>query len=188
MILFLIGLILFILPQLIIFLVYKKYHPEESGNIKEKNIEIIKYVILNKNTLLLLLAFCLPIIWNFFPIETLKLRWVNFFQHAIGGGVAVGLSAVYIMNHLRNIRDLNPNFNIFKSTLFQFIFIYIIVSAFGCANEILEFTLDALRVGTFSADRYDTWYDIVANTTGGIFVFILYRIYYLGFNIFKSLF
>jgi hypothetical protein len=61
--------------------------------------------------------------------------------------------------------------------VFQAVFVYMCVSAFGVANELLEFLLDFAGIGIFSADRYDVWFDLTANTTGAFVVFLLYRLF-----------
>jgi hypothetical protein len=150
---FLIGLILFIVPQLVVKHIYK-----------EPKIDL--------NIFFLVLAFALPIIWILLPFsrEILNIRYVNFIQHALAGGVAVGFVGIYFINTLR------PSFPVFRNFAFQFIFIYALICMFGVANELAEFSLDYLGIGIFSADSYDTWYDLIANTFGGFSLFFVYKI------------
>jgi hypothetical protein len=115
----------------------------------------------------LVFAACLPLIWIFLPKEILHTREINFVQHAVGGGVAVAFVAFYL------IQNLKSKFVILDNFLVQFLFLYALVSMLGVGNEMLEFTLDFLGVGIFSADRYDTWFDLFANTVGAVTVFLL---------------
>lgn len=146
---FLMSLILFILPQLLV------------KAITKENIKI------NSNLIYLVFAFILPLIWIFIPLELRDNRFINFLQHSIGGGVAVGFVGFYLIQSLDSLWPLLKKFPI------QFIFVYLLVSGFGVANELLEFLLDTFGVGIFSADRYDTWFDLFANTSGAIIIFLV---------------
>ncbi len=145
---FLMGVTLFVLPQLLVKVFTKE-------------------VKIDSKTIYLIAAGLLPMFWIFVPRVYVSLREVNFLQHAIGGGVAVGLVGFYLIESLKN------TFPVLQKFPAQIIFTYLLVSGFGVANEILEFLLDYLGVGIFSADRYDTWFDLVANSTGAISVFLL---------------
>lgn len=149
--LFLMGLTLFVVPQIVVKLITKS--PK-----------------FDKNILYLVFASILPLLWIFVPDDLASMRPVNFLQHAIGGGVSVGLVAIYLINSLK---EIHPPLKIF---VLQLVFVYAMVSMFGVANEILEFLLDYLDIGIFSADRYDTWFDLVANTTGAFFIFFIHKI------------
>lgn len=152
------ALIFFIVPQLIVR--FLNQEPKVDSNI-----------------IYLIFAACLPLIWIFLPRELASVRQVNFLQHMIGGGVAVAFVSIYF------IKSLRENYPIFKNPIFQLFFVYALVSMLGVANEILEFMLDRLKVGIFSTDRYDTWFDLTANTVGAI---SLYFIYFIGSNISKK--
>lgn len=150
---FLIGLVLFVVPQLVVKHVYKE--PK-----------------FNLNILFLVFAFALPVIWILLPFsrELSNIRYVNFIQHALAGGVAVGFVTIYF------ISTFKKDFPVFRNFAFQFIFLYALICMFGVANELAEFTLDYFGLGIFSADSYDTWYDLIANTFGGFSLFIVYKI------------
>lgn len=125
----------------------------------------------DKRVRFLIYAAVLPILWFIFvPKELNHFREVNFLQHAIGGGVAVGFVTLYL------ISTLKERFSLLNDFLTQIFFLYFLVCAFGVANELLEFLLDFLKIGIFSADRYDTWFDLVANTTGAFTVFLSYKL------------
>ncbi len=122
----------------------------------------------DSSVIYLAFAFCLPLIWMFVPKEIIEFRQINFLQHAVGGGVAVGFISIYF---IKNFRERFPVFNNF---FFQLIFVFALVSMLGVANELLEFLLDYLGIGIFSADRYDTWFDLLANTSGALGVFLVW--------------
>ena len=149
------------------------------------------FKFLDKKNIFLFLAFCMPLIWPFMDNDFLHLRWVNFLQHMIGGGVAVGFLGLYLLSNFREMYSLVQEGNLPKANFPQFqisnikifllemIFIFMLVSAFGCLNELLEFYLDLLNIGIFSADRYDTWFDIVANSSGALSVYFVYKFIFL---------
>lgn len=113
----------------------------------------------------------IPFLWYLLvPREMNDLREINFLQHMIGGGVAVGFISIYIIN------SLSLKFDFLQNFFFKIIFVYALVSSFGVANELLEFALDYTGVGIFSADRYDVWFDLTANTTGAFLVFFIHFI------------
>lgn len=149
---FLMSVFLFVVPQLVVKVLNKK-------------------PAIDRDIIYLVFAFCLPLIWIFLPKEILHTRGVNFVQHALGGGVAVGFVSIYL------IQSLKENFPLLGKFPVQIIFVYALVCMFGVGNEILEFVLDLFDVGIFSADRYDTWFDLVANTSGAATIFILYKIF-----------
>jgi hypothetical protein len=145
------SLSLFVLPQLLVKFL--------KGEVK-----------FGKNTRFLVYAGLLPSLWYLLVPQNLNdIREINFLQHAIGGGVSVGLVAIYLINEFKKE---HPFFSYFLVQLFV---VYFLVSGFGVANEVLEFLLDYIKIGIFSADRYDTWFDLIANTSGGLSVFLLYK-------------
>jgi hypothetical protein len=172
--LFLMGVTLFIIPIFVVFLVKFFYLKKEQNNL-----DLFLETIKTPKIILLLISFLLPIFWLTIPLTLLKLRFINFLQHSIGGGVAVTFSIIFV------IESLKKDFKILNNFFIQFLIIFFVVSGFGVLNEILEFILDFLKIGIFSADRYDTWYDLLANTFGGIFAFIFYRFYILFKNFIK---
>lgn len=148
---FLMSVFFFVVPQLVV-----KFFSKEAK--------------IDKSIIYLFFAFCLPLVWVFLPKEVVTLREVNFIQHAVGGGVAVAFVAIYL------IKNFRERFEIFNYFLFQLIFVFALVSMLGVVNELLEFLLDTLKIGIFSSDRYDTWYDLVANTSGAMSLFLIYAI------------
>ncbi len=146
---FLMALAFFIVPQLVV----RVFNNEPK---------------IDSNIIYLIFAFCLPLIWMFLPKELLHTREVNFLQHAVGGGVAAGFVSIYL------IKSLKHNYPLLRRFPFQIVFLFAIVSMLGVTNELLEFTLDFFNIGIFSSDRYDTWFDLVANTSGAFTIFLVY--------------
>lgn len=140
---------LFVVPQLVV----------RAFN-REPNID--------SNIIYLFFASILPLLWILVPKEIVAVREVNFIQHSVGGGVAVGFVCIYLIKSLKEKYPLLGRFPV------QIILLYALVSSLGVANELLEFSLDILKVGVFSSDRYDTWYDLVANTCGAFVIFFLF--------------
>jgi hypothetical protein len=128
-----------------------------------------KELVISRWSIFLLIALFLPMIWQFVPHALKDLRWVNFIQHGVGGGVAVALGCLYMIENFKDKLDF------FNNRIFQMIFIFACVSSLGVLNEILEFTFDALRIGIYSNDRYDTWFDLVANSIGALLTFAFYQ-------------
>lgn len=130
------------------------------------------YPVWDKRIRFLLYAAAIPFLWYLLvPKELNDIRYINFLQHAVGGGVAVGFVSLYFISVFR---EKFHSVIVWNSFFFQAVFVYMCVSAFGVANEILEFLLDFVGIGIFSADRYDVWFDLTANTIGSFTVFIVY--------------
>lgn len=152
------SLTLFILPQLLIKFIFKE-------------------TVWDKRVRLLLYAAVLPMFWFLsIPQELQKIREMNFIQHALGG-VSVGLISLYFISIFsEKLGVAGSPMIVFKKFWFQALFVFVCVSAFGVANELLEFLLDWAGIGIFSADRYDVWFDLTANTLGAFVVFLAYRL------------
>lgn len=163
---FLMSITIFILPQLCV-----RY--------------LLGYAIWDNRVRFLVYAALLPALWYILvPKELNDLREINFLQHAIGGGVAIGFVSLYFISVLKEKMPL------LRNLIIQAVFVYFLVSAFGVANELLEFALDYLGIGIFSADRYDVWFDLVANTLGAVSIFLLYTLIvgvYSKFTLRKSI-
>lgn len=112
---------------------------------------------------------------HLFGYPELRLEvFLNFLQHSIGGGVAVGLICFYLYENFK------AQIPWLKDWRIKLIFLLGIVSIFGVANEIIELLMDLMNFSEYSRDRYDTWIDLVANTTGALAAFYLSgRIYRL---------
>ena len=93
----------------------------------------------------------------------------NRLLHGLGGGGTIAILLLSIL--VRSIRPLS-----FFGKCFLLL---AVVSIAGVANEVLECILDMLGLGVFSADRTDTWYDLISNTIGAfVFVPLLYWMRY----------
>lgn len=167
---FLMAITLFVLPQLVIRFIFAE-------------------PILDKRVRFLLYAATLPILWFMLvPKELNDMRIINFLQHTIGGGVAIGFISLYFISIFKekiplfNINSQNTSSINLRNFIFELTFVYFLVCGFGVANELLEFLLDAFKIGIFSSDRYDTWFDLLANTMGAFSVFFLHKILTLCYD------
>ena len=90
----------------------------------------------------------------------------NIYLHAIGGGMATAATYEYLK------RSLNVKLN----WRVDFVFLFMFVSTFGVMNELYEYAADVAGLGQFSIDRFDTWKDFVANTSGAVIVWALVKL------------
>lgn len=82
--------------------------------------------------------------------------WGNRIQHAIGGGMLA-----FFMFWLV-IRDTQTHL-----TRLQFFTLgFLVVTALGVANELLEFVAQHYTSIIFAGSIYDTWWDLLSNTAG----------------------
>lgn len=80
----------------------------------------------------------------------------NRFLHAIGGGF-MGFLTCFLV-----VRD-----KAYTITQFQFlVFSFLLVTALGVANEILEYVLQIFFGFISNKSLYDTWLDLISNTIG----------------------
>jgi glycopeptide antibiotics resistance protein len=133
----------------------------------------------DKRIRLLIYGSVLPFLWYLLVPENLKdFREVNFLQHSLGG-VSAGLVAIFFLNIFQD--KFHSGKSLWDNFFVQLGFTYMCVSAFGVGNELIEFLFDWAGVGIFSADRYDVWFDLTANTVGAVLVFLLYRFFKTNF-------
>jgi hypothetical protein len=85
-------------------------------------------------------------------------RGENFIEHAIGGGVPSAFMLAALLTATKH------RFTWLQELALLFFF----VSGTGSLNELLEFLGDELTAFQFSIDRFDTWYDILANSLGAL--------------------
>ena len=91
----------------------------------------------------------------------------NFFYHAVGGGVTSCLIFIYLLK----------TYGLHFSWRVELVLLYCFVSALGVMNELAEYAGEFLtRVGMFSWDSHDTWRDFVANSTGALVAWLIYRL------------
>ena len=98
-----------------------------------------------------------------FPEPNIFEETRTFFQHAIGAGFVSFLYYLYCS------RTFNWKHNI----VLQIIYVFAFVSTMGAINELLEFL--ATKLGVYTLDGSDVWYDILANTLGAFACLIAYR-------------
>jgi len=104
--------------------------------------------------IIFLISFLVYIIAFRIPNEQLS----NRFLHAFGGGFLAFLICFLIVK--------NTNLQLTK---FQFfIFSFLLVTAMGVTNEILEFFLQNYAGFIFSASVNDTWLDLISNAVGAL--------------------
>jgi hypothetical protein len=89
----------------------------------------------------------------------------NFVYHLVGGGVMSTFFGLYILK----------TFKIQLNWRLEIVLLFAFVSMLGVMNELLEFGLETLRLGIFSLDTHDTWRDLLANTTGALMAWLLYK-------------
>lgn len=92
----------------------------------------------------------------------------NRFLHAFGGGFVPFLICFLAA------RDSKVKINKFQFLVFSFL----IVTAFGVANEILEFFLQHYTYLIFAYTIDDTWLDLISNTVGAGFGAICFTIFF----------
>jgi hypothetical protein len=92
----------------------------------------------------------------------------TFMLHSVGGIIATILFAYYM-----NLFDVR-----FKNWWQKYLALYFFVCGLGVANELFEFACFRLDLGdmTMLSDK-DTWWDLVANTTGATVAFVTWQIY-----------
>lgn len=91
----------------------------------------------------------------------------NFLYHAIGGGVTTTLLFIYLLK----------TYSISLSWRVELVLLYCFVSALGIINELAEYAGElVIGNGAFSWDSHDTWRDFVANTSGAVLAWLVYRV------------
>lgn len=86
------------------------------------------------------------------------LQLANRFLHAFGGGFLAGLTCFLAVRDSR-----------LQLTKFQcFIITFLIVTALGVGNELLEFFFQTTTGEIFSDTTIDTWLDLTSNTVGAL--------------------
>lgn len=121
-----------------------------------------KQPIVSKN--LLLMASVLLFISQFLPSPLIHGQNTQFSTHFIGGGIFSGLVWLFIKINMR--LSFGP--------VFELLSLYFLVSGLGVANELFE--LAANGVGIIHTPSNDTWWDLLANTLGALFFWLVYRI------------
>jgi hypothetical protein len=92
-------------------------------------------------------------------------------QHFVGGGF---VSTLYFVYFIREFQLKLPK-------VAYFVLLYPFVSMMGVTNELLEFA--STKLGIYTVDGTDTWWDLLANTLGAYSLFILILLF---LKVFKS--
>lgn len=118
---------------------------------------------INWQSLLLIIIFSIIAYTASFLMPNLELG--NRVLHIFGGGV-ISFFICYLVVKDKQIKI---------SPLLFFIFSFLIITTMGVANELLEFFLQKFISFIFSANQYDTWWDLLSNLIGillGALIFI----------------
>jgi hypothetical protein len=122
----------------------------------------------NTSSFLPVLAAFLFFIAFFIPDIHISNETSTFQQHFVGGG----LYCACLYFYLKQLMGWK------FSWLIDFVLLFAFASAFGVANELLEFTLDKLNITQIHTG--DTDWDLLANTLGAFTGFII--LYLLKFD------
>jgi hypothetical protein len=106
----------------------------------------------------------------FIPDIHISTHTTTFQQHFVGGGIYCTLLFIYFK------KLLGWHFNWLSEMLVLFAW----TSAFGVANELLEFTVTELHLGHISTG--DTDWDLLANTLGALFSYLVYKLWVANRN------
>ncbi len=144
------------------------------GENENKRSEIWRRKIWQKSWILILANLVILVVYFVFHKNIWNFSWANFGLH-FGGGIACGLIFEYFLAvfESRFLGNLDLKTSPFTQFLLQLILVYFLVSGFGVGNELLEFLLDKIGNLPFSTDRFDTWFDLTANTFGAITTWFL---------------
>ncbi len=115
----------------------------------------------NSYTWLPVLAAVLFVVAFFIPDIHISKETTTFQQHFVGGGIYCALLFVYFQKLL----GWSTNWAVSILLLFAW------TSAFGVANELLEFTLTKLHLAQIGTG--DTDWDLLANTLGSLISYIV---------------
>lgn len=118
----------------------------------------------SRNALLGIAGAVFFISW-FLPSPLIEGRDTSFTTHVVGGGIFSGFLWLYTKRHLQ--LQINP--------FLELISIFAFVSVFGIANELFELFIVHYKFVT-SLNLADTSWDLLANTLGALFFWVLYRL------------
>jgi hypothetical protein len=121
-----------------------------------------RVIIGSSNTWLPLLAAGLFFVAFLIPDIHISNETTTFQQHFIGGGVYCALLYLYFQKLLKW-----P-----AGWLVSLVLLFAWTSAFGVANELLEFTLTKLHLANIGTG--DTDWDLLANTLGSLATYLVY--------------
>lgn len=197
--LILVGLIYF-LPLSLVWFLENQFTDKLSNSKQKENFDrslknklegFLKSKKIAQSWILLLAVSAIFVAYWLFHKGIANFSWNNFGLH-FAGGLSVALIFEYLLvnlpdqshknkNLVQNWQNKNTYFNLAdnlaqvlqNSFWLQFFALYFLVSGLGVGNELLEMTLDRFSVLPFSSDRWDTWYDLVANTLGAVSLWLI---------------
>jgi hypothetical protein len=112
----------------------------------------------------LILACLFYMISWYIPSPDVEGSFTALSTHFVGGGLFAGTLWIYIKKNLR--------WN--ASWVLELASLYFLVSGLGVANELFEFA--ATRIGFLDISSWDTWWDLLANTSGALLVWFGYML------------
>jgi hypothetical protein len=138
--------ILFCVTYLLLFYLFPIFFNQPTST---PTVRSLKYI---------LIIISLRIITHFISFSIPNEALGNRFLHGFGGGFLVIVMCFLI------VRDTKVQISRFQFFLFAFL----IATALGVANEILEFALQNTTSFIFAPTINDTWLDLVSNTVGAL--------------------
>ncbi len=118
-----------------------------------------------KSQILLAIACLLFFISWYLPSPYIQGQYTAFMTHFVGGG----FFSAFLWFYLR--KQFTEDFNIF----YDLAGIYTLTSALGVANELFELAIT--QAGIVRLPPTDTWWDLLANTLGGVLIWVIYVTY-----------
>ncbi len=114
---------------------------------------------------LLTVACLLFLISWYLPSPYIQGEQTAFMTHFVGGG----FFSAFLWLYLR--KQFTKDFNIF----YDLVGMYTLSTALGVANELFELLITQAEIVNITPA--DTWWDLLANTLGVLFIWIFYAIY-----------
>lgn len=99
----------------------------------------------------------------FIPSPLIDGEDTQFSTHFVGGGIFTGFVWLYA------VRQLNWRL----SLPLELLSLYALVSSLGVTNELFEWAVTQLRL--LRLTPCDTWWDLLANTSGALAFWLVYR-------------
>lgn len=118
---------------------------------------------LTRDTILLAACVVYFLSW-YLPSPLIYGEDTAFTTHFVGGGLFSGLLWLFLK------KQMGWKF----SPLMEWISLYALVSALGVVNELFEFTIVETNL-VHNLNGADTWWDLVANTSGAMLFWLVYR-------------
>lgn len=117
----------------------------------------------NSRTWLIIACVLYAISW-YLPQPLIQGQNTMFMTHFIGGGFFTTCIWIHLHNQWAGK----------KSIILEFLSIFALISMLGVANELFE--LFITQIGLIHLDPSDTWWDLLANTSGAYVLWLMYII------------